>query len=159
MKRLFAVLAASAMSLSVWAGAAFQTLDRQSASALVQPARHNHPTIVALWSSECPHCKKNLALYAHVAKRDKRVRLVTIAAEPAWAGLAAPLDKLGVPGDRYAYGDDASEAIAHALDPGWRGELPRTLVFDGRGGHVAVSGVIDEQTLRRALGLSGTTRK
>lgn len=153
MKRLIALLAASAISLSAWAGTAFQPLDRQAARALVDPTRYARPTVVALWSSECPHCKKNLALYARLAKREKRLSLVTVAAEPAWAGLAAPLDKLGVPGERYAYGDDAPEAIAHALDPAWRGELPRTLLFDGRGGRLAISGTIDEATLRQKLGL------
>lgn len=153
MKRLLAFLAASAVSLVAWAGPAFQPLDRQAARALVEPARHTRPTIVALWSSDCPHCKKNLALYARMAKQDKQLRLVTVAAEPAWAGLAAPLDKLGVPGERYAYGDDAPEAIAFAIDPAWRGELPRTLLFDGRGSRQAVSGAIDEATLRQKLGL------
>lgn len=153
MKRLLALLTASAVSLATWAGAAFQPLDRQAARVLVDPVRHNRPTIVALWSTECPHCKKNLVLYARLAKQDKRLRLMTVAAEPAWAGLAAPLDKLGVPGERYAYGDDAPEAIAHAIDPAWRGELPRTLLFDGRGGRLAISGAVDEATLRQKLGL------
>lgn len=156
MKRLLALLTASALSLAAWAGPAFQSLDRQAARALVEPARHTRPTIVALWSSECPHCKKNLALYARLAKQDKRLRLVTVAAEPAWSGLAAPLDKLGVRGERYAYGDDAPEAIAHALDPAWRGELPRTLLFDGHGGRKAISGTVEEKLLRQTLGLSVT---
>lgn len=99
-------------------GPAFQPLDRQAARALVEPARHTRPTIVARWSSECPHRKKNLAIYARITKQDKRLRPVTIAAEPAW-----------------------------------RGELPRTLLFDGRGSRQAASGAIDEATLRHKLGL------
>ncbi|MFN4149084.1 MAG: TlpA family protein disulfide reductase [Rhodocyclaceae bacterium] len=153
MKHFFALLAASVLSISAWADAAFSPLDRQTARALVDPAKHSQPTIVALWSSECSHCKQNLALYARLVKQNKRLRLVTIAAEPVWSGLAVPLDRLGVPGKRYAYGDDAPEAIAHAIDPDWRGELPRTLFFDGRGGRQAVSGVVDTTRARELLGL------
>ena len=95
----------------------------------------------------------NAAANDKAALETKHPRLLTVAAEPAWAGIAEHLDRLGVPGERYAYGDEAPEALAHAIDPAWRGELPRTLVFDGRGGRRAVSGAIDEATLRQWLAL------
>lgn len=128
-------------------------LDRGQARALADAAGHGRPTVVALWSSECTHCKGNLALFAALVRREPRLRLVTVAAEPADAALAEPLDRLEVPGERYAWGADAPEALAYALDPKWRGELPRTLFFDGRGGRQAVSGRVDEATARRLLGL------
>ena len=136
------------------AGETLQTLDREQARGLVDPDRHGAPTIVALWSLECPHCKHNLRLFAELARRHPELRLVTVAAEPLAADMQAVLDGLGVPGPRYAYGDDMPEALAFALDPRWRGELPRTLFFDGRGGRTAVSGVRDEDFVRRALGLA-----
>lgn len=151
MKSGFALLAVCVIASAAWAGEPIRRLDRQTARQLVDPARHDRPTIIALWSTACPHCKKNLALYARLAKEDKRLRLLTVAAEPAWEGLAAPLDRLGVPGERYAYGDDAPEALAYALDPGWHGELPRTLFFDGRGGRQAVSGQVDAGKIRTSL--------
>ncbi len=80
------------------------------------------------------------------------------AAEPQ---LGAILDRFGVPGERFAYGDEAPERLAFAIDPDWRGELPRTLFFDGRGGAVAVSGVLGEARVRELLGLGaaeGATR-
>jgi thiol-disulfide isomerase/thioredoxin len=153
MKTILVLLVAGILSVTALAGEPIRPLDRQAARLLVDAARHDRPAIIALWSTECPHCKKNLALYARLAQHEKRLRLVTIAAEPLWDGLAAPLDAIGVPGERYAYGDDAPEALAHALDPAWRGELPRTLLFDGRGGRQAISGALDEKQLRRSLGL------
>jgi thiol-disulfide isomerase/thioredoxin len=132
----------------------FELLDRPAAQALTAPASHTEPTVVALWSSECPHCKKNLKLFADLMKRGHRFTLVTVATERPFDGLAAPLDKLAVPGQRFAFGDAAPEALAFALDPKWRGELPRTVFFDGRGGKVAVSGVVDAETALRHLGLS-----
>lgn len=135
------------------AGPDIMPLDREAARRLVDPASQPKPAIVALWSTECSHCKKNLDLYARMARADKRLRLITVAAEPLSDRIAAPLDRLQVPGLRYAYGDDAPEALAYALDSKWYGELPRTLFFDGRGGVTAVSGVVDEAAVRRHLGL------
>lgn len=152
MRAALTLLAAGLLATATaWAGEPIRLLDRQTARQLVDPARHARPTIVALWSSDCPHCKKNLALFAQLAKTDQQLRLLTVAAEPAWDGLAAPLDRLDIPGERYAYGDDAPEAVAYALDPNWRGELPRTLFFDGRGGRHAVSGQVDARQTRAHL--------
>ena len=131
----------------------FQALDRAAAARIVTPSSHAVPTIVALWSSECVHCKKNLKLFAEMAKTDPRFRLVTVAVEPQSAGLAEPLDLLAVPGQRFAYGPESPEALGYALDPKWRGELPRTIFFDGKGGKTALSGVVTEATVRSSLGL------
>ncbi|AKU11875.1 hypothetical protein AzCIB_1980 [Azoarcus sp. CIB] len=131
----------------------FQALDRSAAARIVTPSSHAVPTIVALWSSECVHCKKNLKLFAEMAKTDPRFRLVTVAVEPQSAGLAEPLDLLAVPGQRFAYGPESPEALGYALDPKWRGELPRTIFFDGKGGKTALSGVVTEATVRSSLGL------
>lgn len=132
----------------------FLVLDRQGARSLVDAKSHSAPTIVALWSSDCPHCKRNLKLFAHMATDYPRLRLITIAVEPLSEELAVPLDRLSVPGARYAYGAESPEALAHALDPKWRGELPRTLLFDGNGGKEVVSGAMDEHGVRRHLGLT-----
>lgn len=155
MMRFAAVAAMLACLLtSAWASP-FAPLDRQAAKALTDPARHSAPTIVALWSSDCGHCKKNLELFARMARAEPRLRLITVATEADFDGLAAPLDRLQVPGQRYAYGTDAPEALAYALDPRWRGELPRTLFFDGQGGKTAVSGVVDEAAVKGLLKVDG----
>jgi thiol-disulfide isomerase/thioredoxin len=132
----------------------FIALDRQGARSLVEVKSHSAPTIIALWSSDCSHCKGNLKLFARMASANPRLRLITIAVEPLSEELAVPLDRLGVPGPRYAYGPESPDALAHALDPKWRGELPRTLLFDGNGGKETVSGVIDEPGVRRHLKLT-----
>ena len=131
-------------------------LDRARAEALSNPDTHTAPTIVALWSSECTHCKKNLLLFGRMARDLPGLRLVTVATEPLSNAQAGPLDQFGVTGPRYAYGPEMPEALAHALDPQWYGELPRTLFFDGRSGRIAVSGVVDEAYTLQALGISVT---
>ncbi|MCK0512839.1 TlpA family protein disulfide reductase [Aromatoleum buckelii] len=154
MKRLKNLLAAILwMSAATCSANDFVPLHRAAATAVADPASHARPTIVALWSSECVHCKKNLKLFAEMAKAHPRLQLITVAVEPADEGLAAPLDRAGVTGKRFAYGDESPEALAYALDAKWRGELPRTLLFDGRGAREAVSGVVAEAVVLRALGL------
>lgn len=132
----------------------FSVLDRAAAEKIVNPARHDRPTIVALWSYDCGYCKKNLELFSEMARTYPQLRIITVAVEPAAPRLAEPLDRLAVPGARYAYGDAAPESLAYALDPKWRGELPRTLMFDGRGGKHAVSGVVAKSDALWALGLA-----
>lgn len=131
-------------------------LDRSALRELVDPAAHREPTIVALWSMDCVFCKKDLASFAALARADARVRLLTLAVEPADASHAETLDRLGVGGPRFAYGMGSPEALAYAIDPDWRGELPRTLFFDGRGGVRAVSGMVDGGRALELLGLERT---
>jgi hypothetical protein len=156
MKRLVLtslLLACAASAASAFA-AGFVALDRKSALTLTDGATHAAPTIVALWSTDCPHCKRNLGLFTDMVKADPRLRLITVAVEPLSAEVATSLDRIRVPGVRYVYGSDAPEAIAFALDPKWRGELPRTLFFDGRGNRIAISGAVDRASTRKSLGLA-----
>ncbi|MGE5490471.1 MAG: TlpA family protein disulfide reductase [Actinomycetota bacterium] len=156
-KILFA--AATALCLALPAMAAdFISLDRAGARALVDPSAHGRPTAIALWSSDCVHCKKNLRLLGSLARNNKQLQVMTVATEPESPELATFLDGTGVKGTRYAYGSDAPEALAYALDPAWRGELPRTLLLDGKGGRVAISGILDEAALRQSLGLARSGR-
>jgi hypothetical protein len=154
MKRFRFLLAALLCGVAALAlGGEFTILDRAGAARIADPTRHARPTVLALWSYDCAYCKKNLELFAAMAGAHPGLQLLTVAAEPADDRLAALLDRLAVPGQRFAYGEAAPEVLAYALDPKWRGELPRTILFDGRGGRVALSGVVAEAAALRALGL------
>lgn len=128
-------------------------LGQEEARTLADPAGYRAPTIVALWSPDCAGCKRNLAVFASLTRSDSRVRMITVAAEPVGPLLAGPLDRLGVPGRRFALGSQPAPGLAAALDAQWTGDLPRTLFFDGRGGRRAISGMVNEATARRELGL------
>lgn len=153
-RHFFAALIGWLLIASAMAAETLIPLDRAQAKVLTDPMRRTTPTIVALWSTECPHCKRNLGVFAELAKADSRLELITVAAEPLSNDVAAALDRLNIPGRRYAYGTDTPEAIAFALDPKWRGELPRTLIFDGRGNRSAISGALDPATVSKSLGLA-----
>ncbi|MGE5453330.1 MAG: TlpA family protein disulfide reductase [Acidobacteriota bacterium] len=133
--------------------AAFKALDRAAARQLLDAAHYAQPTVVALWSSDCTHCKKNLRVLSELVQRHKQVRVITVAVEPETAVLAPILDRNHMPAERYAYGSENPDAIAYAIDPKWAGELPRTYLFNGTGGKEAVSGEITMESLDRALNL------
>lgn len=140
------------IALSVQA-AGPQRIDRTQGRELTDPARQRQPTVVALWSLECSHCKKNLQLLGRLAKANPALRVITVAAEPGQAAHAPMLDRHALAGPRYAYGSDAPEAIAFGLDPDWAGELPRSFLFDGKGGSVKRSGVLTQTMVEQATGL------
>lgn len=150
-RRLFPLLL---IALAATAQAAGLTpLDRAAARQLTDPGSHKQPTVVALWSAECSHCKKNLQLLAALVKSNPRLKVVTVAAEPAGDEHGGLLDRHAPPGPRYAYGSDSPEAIAYAIDPNWAGELPRTFLFDGTGRKEKVSGAISREMVGQATGL------
>ena len=153
--KFLAILVAVFFASVAAAAAPLLALDKVGAAKLADPASHTKPTIVTLWSLDCVYCKKNLKLFAEMAKANPGLKVITVAVEPVSDELAEPLDRLAVPGARYAYGDASPEALAYALDPKWRGELPRTMLIDGRGGKKTVSGVVAEADARGALGLAG----
>lgn len=132
----------------------FIALDRQTARRLTDADSYRQPTIVALWSSDCSHCKKNLQVLADLRKTNKRLQVITIAAEPESTELAPMLDRYAIAGPRYAYGSDSPEAIAYAIDPNWAGELPRTFLFDGKGKKEKTSGVISQKIAEQTTGLT-----
>ncbi len=135
------------------AAADFTPLDRLTARKLLSPESHPQATIVALWSSDCNYCKQNLKLLSSLAKSNKKLRLITVTAESESAELWPMLKPYALSGPRYAYGNDNPEAIAYAIDPTWGGELPRTFLFDGRGGRVVVAGVVSAAAVEKATGL------
>ena len=103
-KSLFLLLAA--LLLPSVQAADFTPLNKSTAAQLLDPASHRQPTIVALWSSDCSHCKKNLELLSTLVKSNKQLRVITVAAEPDSAILGPLLDRYALPGPRYAYGSD-----------------------------------------------------
>ncbi len=150
-RRYFALLILVAAGPLV--AADFTPLDRVAAKNLLNPSSHQQATIIALWSSDCNYCKKNLKLVSRLAKSNKKLRVITVAAEPESAQLWPMLNAYALAGPRYAYGTDNPDAIAYAIDPNWHGELPRTFLFDGRGGKEVVAGVISTATVEKATGL------
>ncbi len=135
------------------AAAEFSPLDRIEAQRLLSADKHRQPTVVTLWSSDCGYCKANLKLLSSLTRNNRKLRVITVAAEPENAHLWPMLSRYGLAGPHYAYGSDSPEAIAYAIDPNWGGELPRTFLFDGTGRKERISGVLTAPAIEKATGL------
>ena len=135
-----------------WAGAAKPFL-ADTPTALAQRFA-GQPYLVAFWSVDCPHCQGELALFARLLRERPDLPLVLVAVDaPALAPrVAARLAELGLSGaDNWQFADARAERLRFAVDRQWRGELPRSYLFDAAHRRQAVSGALDGAALRRWL--------
>jgi thiol-disulfide isomerase/thioredoxin len=110
------------------------------------------PLIVEIWSLDCGYCRENMARIVEWRKTHRDVRLAMIAMDPIddnAAALAQVLATLPVTADvaQYANAEAIPEKLRRALDPGWRGEMPRTLLIDAAGRRHASSGLLQPAVL------------
>ena len=85
--KTFCLAAALAAAACAADAAGFTALDRDTARRLGDPASHREPTVVALWSTECVYCKKNLKLLGALSRRAKPLKVITVAAVPLFAAV------------------------------------------------------------------------
>lgn len=138
----------------------FQPLHARDVPALLQTP-HARPLIVEIWSLECSYCRENIARIAQWRRTVRQnVDVVMVSMDgPDQAEMLnralAPLardSKIGlarVP--QYANAEDMPERLRAALDPGWQGEMPRTIILRPNGSRHASSGLLTPQTLDAAL--------
>jgi thiol-disulfide isomerase/thioredoxin len=112
------------------------------------------PQVVMVWSLDCSYCEPSFEALAQAQRRGLKV--VTIATDPADDPDAAllirkKLAKSGLHAETWAFGPAPAEQLRHAIDPKWRGEMPRSYWFDGKGQVRAYSGLIDAERVARML--------
>jgi thiol-disulfide isomerase/thioredoxin len=107
--------------------------------------------VVHLWASWCRPC---MGEWPHLAAllRKARVEVVTLALDDAPARAQAALQRVGAPGRALLASAADAAALLHALDSGWDGALPSTLVLDASG-RVALAqhGFTDLEELAAAI--------
>ncbi|MDP2963870.1 MAG: redoxin domain-containing protein [Sulfurimicrobium sp.] len=115
-------------------------------------AHAGKPFILAFWSLNCVHCKSNLELFGTLLKRHSELSLVLVstdAPEDREAILAAQerygLEKL----QTWAFDDRFVERLYFEIDRRWRGELPRTYLYDASHQARTVTGKLDEADTER----------
>ncbi|MCT7298141.1 redoxin domain-containing protein [Ralstonia sp. CHL-2022] len=153
-------LAAAAFAAQAAGALQFQPLHARDVPALLQTPQAR-PLIVEIWSLECSYCRENIARIAQwrrSAKQDVDVVMVSMdgpdQAEMLNRALA-PLvrdRKVGIARvPQYANAEDMPERLRAALDPGWQGEMPRTIILRPDGKRHASSGLLTPQALDTAL--------
>jgi thiol-disulfide isomerase/thioredoxin len=132
--RRYATLAIA--SLSLLAGGAwaleFRDFDAKSANAL-RAAYTGKPFILAFWSIYCEPCRHELTQWAPLQRQYPGIPIVLVATDPPrdramLNQMLGGLDLAGV--QTWAFADAFEERIRYGIDRAWRGELPRTYLFD-----------------------------
>lgn len=126
------------------AASQLRTLEADSFRSIA--AQRGKPMVVMLWSLDCNYCEASFAALETI-RRQHGAKIVTIATDRADDPQAAAQirDKLshsGLHSEAWAFGAATTEQLRYAIDPKWRGELPRTYWFDGKGGMRSHSGVV-----------------
>ena len=118
-------------------------------------ARRGRPFVLVLWSIDCPPCYKELALLGRLRATLPPGQLVLVSTDaPEQRGdIEGTLARFGLEAiDSYVFADGVPERLRQRIDPDWFGELPRSYLYRADHSRQAISGVLDEQALRRALG-------
>ena len=106
--------------------------------------------VLALWSLECPPCYKELAMLAEWQRQTPGSKLVLVSTDSD-----APPDELTrtlgrfdfLQAEQWLFSDSNAQRLRYAIDPLWRGELPRSYLYKANQGRKAVSGLLDEDDL------------
>jgi len=154
------VLSAVAFAVQAAGTLQFQPLHARDVPALLQTP-HARPLIVEIWSLDCSYCRENIARIAQWRRSARQnVDVVMVAMDgPEQAEMLnralAPLARDGKIGvarmPQYANAEAMPERLRAALDPGWQGEMPRTIILRPDGKRHASSGLLTPQTLDAAL--------
>lgn len=112
------------------------------------------PFIMTLWSLTCHHCVKELQTLGRLARGERNLPLVIVSTDtPAEAPeIRAALKRFGLERfDTWVFADAVPERLRYSIDPAWRGELPRSYLFDSAHRREAHSGMLSEAQLRNWL--------
>jgi thiol-disulfide isomerase/thioredoxin len=126
------VLALAGVALPARATHEPRPFDAKSFAA-IRHAYAGRPFVLSLWSVHCEPCRHEMPLWRDLQARYPKVRVVLVAADNP-----GELDRIKAflarhdpgPAESWYFADDFEERIRYAIDPKWRGELPRTYFFD-----------------------------
>ena len=120
----------------------------------IQKQFAGRPFILALWSIDCHHCVKELQALGRLARTARDLPLAIVSTDsPAEAqAILAALKRFGLARfDTWVFDDAVPERLRYSIDPAWRGELPRSYLFDAAHKRTAHSGLMSEAQLREWL--------
>ncbi|MDN7672249.1 TlpA disulfide reductase family protein [Burkholderia oklahomensis] len=145
MKRIAFTFAALVVAASS-AAAELQPLRAADIASLYASGR-GAPLVVEIWSLDCGYCRENAAHLVEWQRRHPQVRVALVALDSLdehARQLADALAQMKLPGSvaQYANDEPMPERLRAALDPGWRGELPRTVWIGADGARRAKSGLL-----------------
>jgi thiol-disulfide isomerase/thioredoxin len=124
-----------------------QPLDAKGLQQL-RAAQAGKPYVLSLWSVHCAPCAEEMAMLREMRAKHPGVEIVLVAAD-------APSEREAIvrylakhdpgPAKLYRYADDFEERMRYAVDPRWRGELPRSYFVDAAGMVQSKTGVPERE--------------
>lgn len=107
-------------------------------------AHEGRPTLVHFWGVTCGPCKLELPQLGAFMKTHPGIDLVTISADLVPnlpAATQAMLDKAGLSeADNFIFSDGYAERLRFEIDPGWQGDIPRTMLIARDGSISTIEG-------------------
>lgn len=148
---LFALCAA--LSVAAHADAAFQPFEPGSLDRIVEK-QNGKPFILLVWSLECEYCQASLKTLSQEKRKRKDLHVITLSTDSlddpqTVALMQQKLAAHGMTRNAWAFGPAPAEQLRYALDPKWRGELPRSYWFNARGERTAYSGALTPAIIDR----------
>lgn len=114
--------------------------------AIIKTHYAGRPFMLTLWSLTCPHCAKELQTLGKLARTDKNLPLVIVSTDTQddEQDIQAALKRFGLDHlNTWVFADTIPERVRRSIDPAWRGELPRSYLFDAAHRGEAHSGMLD----------------
>lgn len=116
----------------------------------IRAQRAGKPFVLAFWSLYCDPCREEMGMWGELQRKYPGVAIVLVATDGAEdrTAVAQFLNRhqLGRV-DTWLFADEFVERVRYAVDPAWRGELPRTYLFDAAHRSQARSGRVDVKWL------------
>ncbi len=117
---------------------------------VIRAEQAGQPYVLALWSVYCEPCRDELALLGRFKAANPSLSVILVAADPpedapSIASVLSQFDLAGI--EHWSFADAFVEPMRYAIDPRWRGELPRTYLFDADHNAKAVAGRLDAEAL------------
>lgn len=92
------------------------------------------PLVVLIWSLDCHYCSTSLQALSQL-KAARGIEVATVATDPfddaeTRHSIAQKLLAGGMTGPAWAFGPWPDARLRYAIDPKWRGELPRSYWYE-----------------------------
>jgi thiol-disulfide isomerase/thioredoxin len=110
----------------------FRDFDAKSI-ATIRATQAGRPFVLAFWSIYCKPCRDELGQWGPLQRRYPNIQIILVATDSL--ANRAILTKI-LSGHElsavqtWAFADEFEERVRFAVDRSWRGELPRTYLFD-----------------------------
>jgi thiol-disulfide isomerase/thioredoxin len=116
-------------------------------------SHRGHPTLVQFWGVTCGPCKVELPLLGEFMKGHPAIDVVTVSADlvPDLPGATrSMLQKSGLSAaENWIFSDGFAERLRFEVDPGWQGDIPRTVLISRDGAITTIEGSFEIAELEK----------